>query len=175
MRPHRFLVLSALALSFAGAACAQAAMPPPKHRQTAPAAQGDVVSTLAARGQYRAFLKLVAAAGMTERLRDAPALTLFAPTDPVFDALPPAAAERLRTADPSVLRSVVLAHVVDTRLTREALLARRTPLRTAAGTELRVAAEAGEIRVGPASVKEADIPATNGVIFAVDRLLAPNG
>jgi uncharacterized surface protein with fasciclin (FAS1) repeats len=172
MRPVRLLLVAGAAAALAGPAGASGAMPPPHHRETAPAVQGDVIATLRARGQYVSFLRLVDAAGLTRLLRESPAVTVFAPTDPVFEALPADAVERLRVADRTRLRRLVLNHVVGGRLARGDLR-RSGELRTAAGTVVAVHADGDRIKVDGAAVTEADIPATNGTIFAVDRLLLP--
>jgi uncharacterized surface protein with fasciclin (FAS1) repeats len=172
MRPVALLLLAAVVS--AGTAGADGVMPPPRHRETAPAVQGDVIATLRARGQYGVFLRLVEASGLAGRLRTA-SVTVFAPADPVFEALPPGTVERLLAPDQAErLKQIVLTHLVAGTLTRDQLLSRAGPLASEVGTALPVSARDGRLRVGEAFVNEADIPATNGTIFAVDRLLQPN-
>lgn len=59
------------------------------------AATGDIVDTAAAAGSFKTLLAAATAAGLVDTLKGAGPLTVFAPTDAAFAALPAGTVERL--------------------------------------------------------------------------------
>jgi uncharacterized surface protein with fasciclin (FAS1) repeats len=119
-------------------------------------------------GRLSTFLAAATAAGMVETLKADGPLTVFAPTDEAFAALPEGAlASLLEPANRERLRRLVAHHIVDGRVTSEDLLPSPRAV-TVAGTSL-----AFGLRVGDANVVQADISCGNGVIHVIDRVLVP--
>ena len=101
---------------------------------------------------------------------DSREITLFAPTDAAFDALPADAVARLRD-DPTVLRAVLEHHVLDVRVMSDDLVTGEIASRD--GGALDVVVTDGRVTVDGAAVTGPDIVAANGVVHVVDAVLLP--
>ncbi len=137
---------------------------------------GSIVDVAESAGLFRTLLAAAEAAGLAETLDEGGPFTVFAPTDEAFARLPVGAIDVLLET-PDVLGGLLKYHVVPDVLTA-ADLATVEELGTAAMFDdvplpLAVAVDGETIRVGGATVAAADIPATNGVIHVVDRVLVP--
>jgi len=130
----------------------------------------DVVETAAVAGQFKTLLAAAGAAGLVKALKAPDAtLTVFAPTDKAFSALPAGTVEDLlRPANRERLAAILKYHVLSRRLmlTSQSLI-------TLQGDRVQVRA-AGPARVDEANVLLADVKATNGVIHVIDQVLLPN-
>ena len=123
----------------------------------------SVVSVAKRSGDFGTLLTMVEAAGLTGLLEGDGPFTLFAPTDEAFKDLPEGALQEL-LADEARLAEVLKMHVVPGRVSAVQILESRE-LKTASGETVTTA----EIRV-----KRADIPARNGVVHVVDRVILPS-
>ncbi|WP_298742626.1 fasciclin domain-containing protein [uncultured Brevundimonas sp.] len=162
---------AAVALLAAPAAIAQTAPAAP----AAPVAANTVIDVLKAQGQFSTLLRALDQAQLTEILQTRPAITIFAPTDAAFAALPEA--ERTRLLDPAnaqELRNLMLYHVLVAELTTDQIKGARGPIATAGGVEINIDGTADAIAVGTATVTQAELDASNGGVFVIDRVLDPN-
>jgi uncharacterized surface protein with fasciclin (FAS1) repeats len=140
-----------------------------------PAAAGTVIDVLKADGHFTTLLRAFDQAQLTETLATRPAITIFAPTDAAFAALPEA--ERSRLLDPAnaqELRNLMLYHVLVTELTTDQIKGARGPIATAGGVEINIDGTGEAIAVDTATVTRAEIDATNGGVFVIDKVLTPN-
>ena len=130
----------------------------------------DVVETAAVAGQFKTLLAAAKAAGLVEALKAPDAtLTVFAPTDEAFSALPPGTVEDLlRPKNRERLGAILKYHVLPRRLVLSSQI-----LTTLQGDGVQVRA-GGPARVEEAKVLLADIKATNGVIHVIDQVLLPD-
>lgn len=133
----------------------------------APAPLADI---LAREPQLSTFNRLVAQAGLANELRAAGPLTVFAPSDEAFKAVPAKTMEAL-AADPAQLKAVLSHHIVDGRIA--AADVKTGPLKTRQGATLALAKAGSFVTVDEAVVQQVDITATNGVAHIVDRVLMP--
>jgi transforming growth factor-beta-induced protein len=129
----------------------------------------DVVETARVAGKFKTLLAAAAAAGLVDALKaPASALTVFAPTDEAFAALPAGTVEDLlRPENRDRLAAILKYHVLPTRL---ALTIDTVP--TLQGDSLQIR-PTGPVRVEEATIVLADIKATNGVVHVIDRVLIP--
>ena len=132
------------------------------------------VPTLATYGGLTTLATAIGQAGLTDDLTESGQLTVFAPTNDAFAALP-----ALPTGD--ALEAALLYHVLDRELTAGALAVLDPPQAAALvanrfGDPLVVVFDTADgARVNDAAVIEPDLRATNGIVHVIDRVLvAPN-
>jgi len=130
----------------------------------------DLVETAAIAGQFKTLLAAAKAAGLVEALKKPDAtLTVFAPTDNAFSALPAGTIEDLlRPTNRKRLAAILTYHVLPRRL----ILSTQS-LKTLQGDSVQIRS-GGRERVEEATILLADIKATNGVIHVIDQVLLPN-
>lgn len=131
------------------------------------------LQTVASRDpQLSTFVKLTQQAGLGDLLTGTGPVTVFAPNDEAFRALPAATLDKLGK-DPEALKAVLKHHAVAGATTSGALSANTTTVTTLGGTKL-VLSKAGDfVTVDEALVIQADTSASNGVLHVIDRVLTP--
>lgn len=139
----------------------------PQTRQEA----GNIVEVASENGSFRTLVKAVQAAGLVETLSGEGPFTVFAPTDEAFYKLPEGTLEQL-LANKERLTEVLTYHVVPGRLTA-AEVQGIDSAETVAGGPLSIRTEYGSVKVGDATVVQADVMASNGVIHVIDSVLLP--
>ena len=139
-----------------------------------PAVANSVIDVLRANGQFTTLLGALDAAQLTETLSTQPAISIFAPTDAAFAALPEADRDRLLDpANVNELRKVLLYHVVVADVEASQIEGAKGGVQTAATTEVQLDGTGDAIKVDDATVTTADIDAGNGAVFVIDRVLNP--
>ncbi|XP_013181447.1 PREDICTED: uncharacterized protein LOC106127760 [Papilio xuthus] len=132
---------------------------------------GDLVQTLQADRDRRftIFLKAVQASGFADTLSESKTYTVFAPTDTAFGRLTPS--ELSRFAEKGAARALVARHVLPGTLYSAGM--RYYQLRNSMedAKPLTLQKNSGRIKVNNAQVITHNIPATNGVIHAIDNIL----
>lgn len=114
----------------------------------------------------------IRAAGLESSLSGPGPYTVFAPTNEAFAALPAGTLDQLLLPENKTkLQQVLSYHVVPGNISSAAI----TPgqIDTVGGAPVNLNTTAGEVTVEDAKVVEADIPASNGVIHAIDQVLLP--
>jgi uncharacterized surface protein with fasciclin (FAS1) repeats len=180
MHLNRLLTASAAFVLIAGAAHAQAPAAAPAAAAPAAApvapvvASGDVVETLKASGQFTMLLKYTDATNLTGFLKARPNITLFAPTDAAFAAIPEAERNRLMSnIGRGDLQKMLIYHVVNARVPSSEFKDSVRSAPTLAGLPVTLNGEAGKLLVNDADVVQADVMASNGVIQVIDKVLSP--
>jgi len=169
--------VATVALIAAGPALAQEITPP---AQTLPTAQQEasqapsVTEVLRADGRFTTLLAALEQAELTSVLENQVSVSIFAPTDEAFAALPEE--ERTRLMDPAnlgELRELLLYHVIAADVASDQIMGSRGSVPTAAGAQVQFDGTGDAIRVDAATVVEADIETANGAVFAIDTVLSP--
>ncbi|MCX6535981.1 MAG: fasciclin domain-containing protein, partial [Actinobacteria bacterium] len=133
---------------------------------------GDIVAVASATEGFTTLVAALTAAGLVETLQGAGPFTVFAPTDAAFAALPAGLLEKLLLpANVEVLKSILTYHVVAGKVMSTEVVAGEVP--TVEGSKLTLATDMG-VKVNDATVTQADIEATNGVIHVIDKVLIPS-
>ncbi|MDP3869421.1 fasciclin domain-containing protein [Phenylobacterium sp.] len=196
MHLTRFLTTAAAAALIAGAAHAQipaaqipaaktpavqtpAAKAPatPSTTAAAPAAKvvaaGDIVETAKASGQFTTFLKAAEATNLTGLMKTNKNLTVFAPTDAAFAALPAGELEKLMLPENKAqLQKLLIYHMVNAPVTSADFKGATRKAATVAGPTVELSG--GETpMVNDAVIIQADIAASNGVLHVVNKVLNP--
>lgn len=128
------------------------------------------IAEIAIENGFDTLVTAVTAAGLADALADCSAddLTVFAPTDEAFGALP---AELLEAAlaDTELLTSVLLYHVVPGRVLAADVVGLSSAT-TAQGEDIAVD---GAVLNGSVNIVSTDIEACNGVVHVIDAVLLP--
>jgi uncharacterized surface protein with fasciclin (FAS1) repeats len=119
---------------------------------------------------FSTLVTALEAANLDQTLQGPGPFTVFAPTDAAFAALPAGALDAL-LADPTALAQVLQYHVVSGDI-RSTDLAGVVSAETLAGFPILFDLSSG-VRVNDASVTQADIVGSNGVIHVIDGVLLP--
>ncbi len=158
---RRTLLAMAASTAFAGAAFADA------HTM-------DIVDTATEAGSFTTLLAAAEAAGLVETLKGEGPLTVFAPTDEAFAALPEGTVESLLLPEnKDQLANILTYHVVSGAVMSTDLTDGMEAEAVNGGT-LTIGTEGG-VTVNGANVVTADIAASNGVIHVIDAVLLPEG
>ena len=124
------------------------------------------------------LVQAVTAANLADSLNTAPDLTVLAPANAAFEAVPSDQLQGL-LADTAQLTSVLLHHVVQGRLTPDQLAGTHTTLNNdqvtieGAGENFTVAGE-GTLVGGPATVICGNVPTANATVYVIDQVLKPS-
>jgi uncharacterized surface protein with fasciclin (FAS1) repeats len=120
--------------------------------------------------QLSTLNKLIGDAGLADTLRAGGPYTVFAPSDDAFKAVPAKAMAEL-AANREMLKSVLSYHVLPGKVT--AAEVKNGNAKTVQGANVALAKSGSYVTVEDAMVTQADVPATNGVVHIIDRVLMP--
>ncbi|WP_444678178.1 fasciclin domain-containing protein [Halomonas sp. E19] len=133
----------------------------------------DIVDTAAAAGQFETLAAALEAAGLVETLKGEGPFTVFAPTDEAFAALPEGTVESLLEPENlDQLQAVLTYHVVPGKVMAEQAMDLDSAT-TVQGQDITISTSYGNVMVNDATVIQADIEASNGVIHVIDSVLLP--
>jgi uncharacterized surface protein with fasciclin (FAS1) repeats len=136
-------------------------------------APGDIVAVASANGSFNTLVAAAQAAGLVEALQGDGPLTVFAPTDEAFAALPDGTVESLLLPENvEALQAILLYHVVAGKV-MSSDLSGVVIAPTLEGSDIEIIAGSGGVTVNGANVIAADVPASNGVIHVIDAVLLP--
>jgi uncharacterized surface protein with fasciclin (FAS1) repeats len=142
------------------------------------ASASNIVETAQGAGKFNTLIAAAKAAGLAGALANGQNLTVFAPTDEAFDALPAGTVESLlKPENKAKLAAILSYHVLPRQLTSNQLPGRTIHVRTikSAGDRLLSVRKSGSgVTVDGANVVSADIKASNGVIHVIDKVMLPS-
>jgi uncharacterized surface protein with fasciclin (FAS1) repeats len=135
----------------------------------------DIVDTAVAAGSFRTLVAAVQAAGLEETLRGPGPLTVFAPTDAAFAALPAGTVDNLlKPENKAQLIAILTYHVVPGKVMAADVAGKAVDAVTVQGKPAKVVGAAdGTVTINGAKVVTADIGASNGVIHVIDKVIMP--
>jgi uncharacterized surface protein with fasciclin (FAS1) repeats len=178
------VLLVSLAVVLALAACAPAtpevveveepkptATPVPETMEEMEAEKLDIVDTAIADGRFTTLVAAVEAAGLVDALKGEGPLTVFAPTDDAFGALPEGTVEAL-LADIPTLSNILLYHVVEGKVAAEQVVELSQAM-TLQGQYVDIQVMDGKVMVDNAEVIITDIETANGIIHVIDAVILP--
>jgi uncharacterized surface protein with fasciclin (FAS1) repeats len=131
----------------------------------------NLIQTLEADGRFGTLLFALEATGLKDVVAEADALTVFAPTDAAFDALPDGVLDDL-VGDPDALEKVLLYHVLAGDL-RSRTLTYRTTFTTLQGQPIVAIRDDGSILVNGIEILIENVRATNGRAHVIGEVLIP--
>jgi len=133
----------------------------------------SILDLLVFNPDFSTFVAAIRAAGLVELLSEPGPMTVFAPTNAAFDALPPPAFQAL-LSDKVALQSVLLRHMSRGALLSKAFPPGPTPLVTGAGERVTVTAFPNQVTItsvlAVSHIIDVDNEASNGVVHVVDSV-----
>jgi len=134
--------------------------------------EGTIVDVAAGNEDFSTLVSLVEAAGLVDALADPEAsLTVFAPTNAAFEAVPAAVLDYL-AANPDLLTATLTYHVVGAEVPSSDVAT--GDVETLQGGTLAIIADDMGVTVDGVPVTTVDIEASNGVIHVIDAVLIPD-
>ncbi|MDC8784415.1 fasciclin domain-containing protein [Paucibacter sp. hw1] len=159
---RRNLALYSSILLIAGlSACATTPVPP---------APTTLAETLARQSQLSTFNRLIEQAGLRDSLNGAGPLTVLAPSDDAFKAVPAQALDAL-SQNPAQLKAVLNYHIFQGKMLGSDF--QNGTVKTLNGATIATARAGTFLTVEDAVVQQTDLVATNGVAHVIDRVLMP--
>ncbi len=132
----------------------------------------DIVKIAVGSKDHTTLVAALKAADYVNVISNAGPFTVFAPTNAAFDALPKGTLEDLlKPENKDKLRSILEYHVY-VGVLKDALLGDGMTYGMASGQNITIGNKDGKITVNGANVI-ASIPATNGIIHVIDKVLLP--
>jgi transforming growth factor-beta-induced protein len=134
---------------------------------------GNLVQTAADAGQFKTLASLLQSSGLAKTLQRG-TWTVFAPTDAAFKKVPQATLDAL-AADPGLLKSVLLYHVVkgDVGAAKVVKLNGKS-VKTVSGTPVKISVKNGKVFVNTSRVVTPDVLSSNGTIHVINKVLIPS-
>ncbi|MBX3485100.1 fasciclin domain-containing protein [Phenylobacterium sp.] len=171
------LFLAAVALA-AAPFTAQAQTPAPATPAAAPASagavkvQGDLLDTLKLSGQFTTFVAGVDATNLASLLKTQPQITVFAPTDAAFAAMPAEELARLKS-DKAAMQKFILHHMVNAPVDSTKIKGAKGEIPSVAGDKILLdgSDEGGRMMVDGATIVQADLKTSSGLLQVVDKPL----
>jgi uncharacterized surface protein with fasciclin (FAS1) repeats len=133
----------------------------------------DIVDTAVAAGDFTTLAAALEAADLVGTLKGDGPFTVFAPTDEAFAALPDGTVESLlKPENKEQLVAVLTYHVVPGKVTSSDVV-KLDSATTVNGQSVDIDVSGGKVKVDGATVTAVDIPASNGVIHVIDKVILP--
>jgi uncharacterized surface protein with fasciclin (FAS1) repeats len=139
------------------------------------AATGEtIIGVATGNKELKTLTAAIKAAGLEETLSGKGPFTVFAPTDKAFAALPPGTVdELLKPENKEKLVQLLTYHVVSGKMDAASLKSGDVP--SVQGKPITVKVKSKKVMVNEATVTQADVPASNGVIHLIDKVILPAG
>jgi uncharacterized surface protein with fasciclin (FAS1) repeats len=135
---------------------------------------GDIIATLTASGQFKTLLKALDATNLTGVLKTPGPLTLFAPTDAAFAAMPAGQLDQLMNAKPpTALQQLLVYHIINAKVDDSKINGTKGPIPSAAGKPIYIDGSTTPKKANDADIL-ADVQVSNGVIHVVSKVLSPD-
>ncbi len=147
----------------------------PKHASNVPPLDPtNIVSIAKGSEDHETLVAAIEAADYVTSVAASGPLTVFAPTDAAFDALPPGTLDDLlKPENADQLREVLKYHVTTSALGADTFRDGQT-LGMANGAKTTIHVQDGQVTINGAHVL-ASIPASNGMVHVIDAVLLPPG
>lgn len=172
MSPNRlFLAAAAVAALVSAPLAAQAQDAAPAAATTPVTVQGDMIDTLKLNGGFTTFVAGLDATNLSGLVKGQKTLTVFAPSDAAFAAMPADELAKLK-ADKAAMQKFLLHHVINAPVDSSKIKGARGEWPTVATDKVLLdGSEETALKADGATIVQADIRTVNGVLHVVDRPL----
>lgn len=138
-------------------------------------AGNDIVDVMRADGQFSTLLTALDATGLSGVLESDDSISILAPTDAAFAALPAGELDRLmQPENREELQDLLLYHVLNADVQANQIENRRGPVVTGSGAQILLDGTAGSLRADSATIINAELRGSNGAVLVVDQVLSPD-
>jgi hypothetical protein len=138
-----------------------------------PSPSSNIIQELTASGQFGTLLSVLATTNLTSLVATHPNITLIAPTDAAFAALPPGQLDTLKK-NPQQLQALLTYHLIGAKIAESDVKGHAAgQVQTVANKQVTIDGTATPIKINDASVLQGGVTASNGVIWVVDKVLTP--
>jgi uncharacterized surface protein with fasciclin (FAS1) repeats len=132
----------------------------------------NLIETIAKEGKFSTFSRLLESSGAKDFINVTGAFTVLAPTNDAFAKLPEARMlELMNEPGQPQLKNLLAFHILPVKL-MSANIAAKASAKSVLGTELNFT-DINGIRVNGSAIQARNIDATNGVVHALETVLAP--
>lgn len=132
-----------------------------------------IVGTAKKAGSFKTLLAAAEAAGLVEALSSKGPLTVFAPTDKAFEALPKGTLKSLlKPENKDQLAEILKYHVIAGKVTAQDAV-KAGEAKTLAGQTVQITIQDGQLRINESNVINNDLETSNGIIHVIDHVLIP--
>lgn len=154
-------------------AAALLATAPAPYVATVPVADGTIVETAVAAGNFKTLVAAVQAAELVDTLNGKGPFTVFAPTDEAFAKLPKGTLEMLLKPENKAKLAAILTYHVVPGSVKAADVVKLKNAATVQGQRVDIKVDAGKVMVDGANVVATDVACSNGVIHVIDTVILP--
>lgn len=138
-----------------------------------PKDDNSIVGIAKKAGKFETLLAAAQAAGLVETLSGEGPLTVFAPTDKAFAALPKGTIKTLlKPANKDQLATILKYHVIAGKVSAVDAV-KAGSAKTVAGEKVRISINDGSLTINDSKVIANDVETSNGVIHIIDKVLLP--
>lgn len=138
-----------------------------------PEPQNNIVETAAAAGQFDTLIAAARAAGLVDALTGEGPLTVFAPTDEAFAALPAGTVDTLLQPENQAQLERILKYHVVAGTVGSSQLANGAAVKMLSGDLAGFTRTGQGFSIEGARITIADIKASNGIVHVIDRVILP--
>lgn len=131
----------------------------------------DVIELVKKEKDLSTLVKAVEAADLGAALVDAQSITIFAPTNEAFEAIPEAQLNAL-LQDKEALKKVLLGHAVGAKLYKNTIMS-VTGLRMLDGSTTEISMQDDAWRIEDAVMESKSLKGANGIVYKIDKVLLP--
>jgi uncharacterized surface protein with fasciclin (FAS1) repeats len=132
--------------------------------------RGDLARLILSDDRFTILGTLLRTTGLLTQLQQGKSLTLFAPTDEAFRALPDQVlAALMQPENLGQLTNLLKYHLIQGRVTSQELSSGN--IESLQGSPLNIDVSSEQVRVGEATVIEPDLEASNGMVHVIDRVM----
>ncbi|MBR8830082.1 MAG: Immunogenic protein MPT70 [Chroococcopsis gigantea SAG 12.99] len=131
----------------------------------------NIIDTAVKAGSFSTLVAAIQAAGLVDTLNGKGPFTVFAPTDEAFKKLPEGTVDGLLKDIPQ-LKKILTYHVVSGKVMAADVMKMKSA-KTVEGSDVKIDATNGAVKINDSTVAKADVSADNGVIHVIDSVLMP--
>ena len=177
MSPTRLLLAAVAVAALSAAPLAALAQAPAPAAAKPVTVQGTLLDTLKLSGQFTTFVGGVDSTNLASLFKSQPQITVFAPTDAAFAAMPADQLAKLKS-DKTAMQKFILHHLINAPVDSAKIKGAKGPIPSGAGDTILLdgSDEGGKMMVDGATIVQADLKTASGLLHVVDKpLIAGQG